>query len=87
MKSVFIIFLASITIFLGFSVSALWKELLSAREHTALLEERDNKLHMELMRLNRILRSCAQGRGLIFLNKCAGFMWSKKSFARQLRLS
>jgi len=53
MKLVSIIFLASLVVFLSFSVSALRKELLSASKHTAFLEERNDNLQKELMRLNR----------------------------------
>lgn len=53
MKSVPIIFLAGLVIFLGFSVSSLRKELTSAGEHAVFLEERNDLLQKELMRLNR----------------------------------
>ena len=53
MKSALIIFSVGITIFMGFSVSSLRKELLSARQHTAFLEERNDLLQKKLMRLNR----------------------------------
>jgi len=54
MKSVLIIFLTGLVVFLGFSVSSLRKELLSASKYTVFLEERNNSLEKELMRLNRI---------------------------------
>jgi len=54
MKSVFIIFLTGLVIFLGFSVSSLRKELLNTRERTTFLEERNDSLQKELMRLNRV---------------------------------
>lgn len=54
MKSALIILLTGLVVFLGFSVSVLRKELLSASKHNVFLEERNDLLQKELMRLNRI---------------------------------
>lgn len=64
MKSVLIVFLIGLVIFLSFSSSALRKELLNAREDLALLEERNNQLHKELRRLGMLYRENEQ-----FLNE------------------
>ncbi|MDP2981312.1 MAG: hypothetical protein Q8N67_04545 [Candidatus Omnitrophota bacterium] len=54
MKLALIIFLTGLVIFLGLSVFGLRKEFLNAREHTISLEERNDLLQKELMRLNRV---------------------------------
>jgi len=54
MKLVFLIFLIGVSVFLGLSVSSLRKELLSAREHAAFLQERNGSLQKELVRMNRL---------------------------------
>ncbi len=64
MKSGVILFLVGLVILLSFGILALRKELLNSRKHAALLEGRNNKLHMELMRLNRIHSASEQ-----FLNE------------------
>lgn len=53
MKSALIIFLAVLAIILGFSVSSLQKELLTAKENAAFYEKRNDDLQRELMRVNR----------------------------------
>ena len=53
MKSISIIFLALIVVVLGFSVSSLRKELISAQENAAFHEKRSEDLQRELMRVNR----------------------------------
>jgi len=54
MKSVLIIFLTGLVVFLGFSVFSLRKELLSERKSTTFLEERNDSLQKKLMRLNSV---------------------------------
>lgn len=53
MKLAFIIFLAALAVVLGFNVSSLQKELLSARKNAAFYEERSDELQREWMRMNR----------------------------------
>ena len=53
MKLALIIFFVVLAIVLGFSVSSLQKELLSARESNAFYEKRNDDLQRELMRVNR----------------------------------
>ncbi|MBU0548960.1 MAG: hypothetical protein KJ838_01375 [Candidatus Omnitrophica bacterium] len=53
MKSACIIFLVVLAIVLGFSVSSLQKELLSARKNAAFYEKMSDELQMELMRMKR----------------------------------
>ncbi|MFZ2357328.1 MAG: hypothetical protein WAW67_05885 [Candidatus Omnitrophota bacterium] len=53
MKSALIIFLTVLAIVLGFNVSSLQKELLSARDNAAFYEKRSDDLQRELMRVNR----------------------------------
>jgi Tfp pilus assembly protein PilN len=53
MKFALIIFLAGVTIFLGFSVFFLRKELLNERGRIAFLEEGNDSLQKKLMHLNR----------------------------------
>lgn len=54
MKSVIIAVLTVAVISFGFSVFSLQKGLLSAKESTAILERRNEKLQRELMRVNRL---------------------------------
>jgi len=54
MKSALIIFLAGVTIFLGFSVSSLRKELLGERERIAFLEKGNDLLQAKLMNLSKV---------------------------------
>jgi Tfp pilus assembly protein PilN len=54
MKSAIIVTLTGVAIFLGFSVSSLQRELLSARESAAFSEKRNNDLQGELIRVNRV---------------------------------
>lgn len=75
MKLVFILFLTGLVVFLGFSVFSLRKELLSAREHTVFIEERNNSLQKELMRFNR---TCSEkGRFLIEIEQSITELESK----------
>ncbi|MDI6759041.1 MAG: hypothetical protein QMD94_05165 [Candidatus Omnitrophota bacterium] len=54
MKLVLILILVGVVILVAFSASALRKELQAAREHSIRLEERNDKLQRELMRLSRV---------------------------------
>ena len=53
MKSALIIFLAILTIVLGFGIFSLRKELLNIRESAAFYEKRSDGLQTELARLSR----------------------------------
>jgi TolA-binding protein len=54
MKSVIIAVLTVAVVALGFSVFSMQKELLSAKENTAISEKRNEELQRELMRVNRL---------------------------------
>ena len=53
MKSALIFFLIGLVIVLGFNIYALKKELRDTIEHAKFMEEGNNKLQRDLMRLNR----------------------------------
>lgn len=54
MKSAMVFILIGLVIFLGFSISRLRKELLTARKYATQAEERNSQLQRELMRLTRV---------------------------------
>lgn len=54
MKSAILFILIGLVVFLGFNILGLRQELLSAKEYSRQIEERNNQLRRELMRLNRV---------------------------------
>ncbi len=54
MKSAILFILIGLVAFLGFNISGLRKELLSTKENSRQIEERNSQLQRELMHLSRV---------------------------------